>query len=93
MIGEGKRYVSVPVEVDVLQFLSSTINDIPVFTNCESYKVTYNTGRYGCLITIKGVTMQVMETDYLVKEVQTPQIVSVVKQSDFESKYKLKEEA
>ena len=83
------KYISIPVEVEAIQFSIDTLSDIVLFTECTNFQLTKKNGIYNCLITVDGVKLLLIESNYVVKNSEGD--ISVVTQEVFDKSYIKKE--
>ena len=83
------KYVSIPVEIEAIQFDVTTLSDIIVFTECSNFQLSKKSGVYNCLITVDGVKLLLIEGNYVTKNSNGN--ISVVTAEVFESSYIKKE--
>ena len=83
-------YISIPVEIEAIQFTPATLGLIPTFTGSTSFQFSVKEGKYQCLITVNnGVKLLVIEDDYIIKDKNGN--ISIMKPDVFEKTYILKE--
>ena len=83
-------YISIPVEIEAIQFGSDTLGQIPTFTRCTNFQFSVKSGLYNCLVTVNGgEKLLVIEKDYILKSKEG--IISIMKPVDFEKSYIKKE--
>lgn len=83
------KYVSIPVEIEAIQFSVETLSDIIVFTECSNFQLSKKSGVYNCLITVDGVKLLLIEGNYVTKNSDGD--IAVVTEEVFESSYIKKE--
>ncbi len=83
------KYVSIPVEIEAIQFSIMTLSDIVVFTECSNFQLSKKNGIYNCLITVDGVKLLLIEGDYVTKNSDGD--IAVVTAEVFEQSYIKKE--
>lgn len=83
------KYISIPVEIEAIQFSVATLSDIIIFTECSNFQLSKKSGVYNCLITVDGVKLLLIEGNYVTKNSDGD--ISVVTQEVFESSYIKKE--
>lgn len=83
------KYVSIPVEIEAIQFSIATLSDIIIFTECSNFQLSKKSGVYNCLITVDGVKLLLIEGNYVIKNSDGD--ISVVTEEVFESSYIKKE--
>ena len=83
-------YISIPIEIEAIQFTPLTLGLIPEFTGCTSMQFSIKDNKYQCLISVNnGVKLLVIESDYIIKD-KTGNI-SIMKPDVFERTYIEKE--
>lgn len=83
------KYISIPVEIEAIQFSVLTLSDIIVFTQCTNFQLSKKNGVYNCLITVDGVKLLLIEGNYVTKDSDGK--ISVLTAEVFESSYIKKE--
>lgn len=83
------KYISIPVEVEAIQFSIDTLSDIVLFTECTNFQLSKKNGIYNCLITVDGIKLLLIESNYVVKNSEGA--ISVVTQEVFDKSYIKKE--
>lgn len=83
------KYISIPVEIEAIQFSVATLSDIIVFTECTNFQLTKKNGVYNCLITVNGVKLLLIEGNYVTKNSSGD--INVVTAEVFEASYIKKE--
>lgn len=83
------RYISIPVEIEAIQFSTATLSDIIIFTECTNFQLTKKNGVYNCLITVNGVKLLLIEGNYVTKNSSGD--INVVTAEVFEASYIKKE--
>lgn len=83
------RYVSIPVEIEAIQFSVKTLSDIIIFTECSNFQLSKKSGVYNCLITVDGVKLLLIEGNYVTKNSSGD--INVVTAEVFEASYIKKE--
>lgn len=61
------RYISIPIEIEAIQFSVATLSDIIVFTECTNFQLSKKGNLYNCLITVNGLKLLVIEGNYVIK--------------------------
>ena len=82
-------YISIPIEIEAIQFNVNTLSDIILFTECSNFQLSKKGGVYNCLITVDGVKLLLIEGNYVVKNSEGD--ISVVTEEVFEKSYVKKE--
>lgn len=83
-------YISIPVEIEAIQFSPLTLGEIPVFTKSTSFSFTIKGGKYNCLVTVNGgEKLLIIEDDFIIRDKSG--IISIMKPDDFNKKYIKKE--
>lgn len=83
------KYISIPVEIEAIQFSTATLSDIIIFTECTNFQLTKKNGVYNCLITVNGVKLLLIEGNYVTKNSSGD--INVVTAEVFEASYIKKE--
>lgn len=83
------KYISIPVEIEAIQFSVATLSDIIIFTECTNFQLTKKNGVYNCLITVNGVKLLLIEGNYVTKNSSGD--INVVTAEVFEASYIKKE--
>ena len=83
------KYISIPVEIEAIQFSTATLSDIIIFTECTNFQLTKKNGVYNCLITVNGVKLLLIEGNYVTKNSSSD--INVVTAEVFEASYIKKE--
>lgn len=78
------KYITIPVEVDALQFSKSTMGDIQDFVN-ENCTFTAQKGKFTCEFRSGIALVRVQEGDYIVKDAKGG--ITIEKSGIFETKY------
>lgn len=79
------RYISIPVEVEALQFKFAGLSDLIGFTGSSDFQVAKKGDVYNCLIAINGLKLLVIEGDYVVKKADGG--IEIMTAADFAKKY------
>lgn len=61
------KYISIPTEIEAIQFSVATLSDIIVFTECSNFQLSKKGNVYNCLITVNGLKLLVIEGNYVIK--------------------------
>lgn len=83
------KYVSIPVEIEAIQFLNNNFNELISFTGVENIQMEFKDGRWSCTINTPLARLVVMEKDYIIKS--ETNMLSVLKPDIFEKSYTAKE--
>ena len=83
------KYISIPVEIEAIQFSTATLSDIIIFTECTNFQLTKKNGVYNCLITVNGMKLLLIEGNYVTKNSSGD--INVVTAEVFEASYIKKE--
>lgn len=83
------KYVSIPVEIEAIQFSVATLPEIIIFTECTNFQLTKKGGVYNCLITVDGVKLLLIEGNYVTKTAEGD--IAVVTEEVFNKSYIKKE--
>ena len=83
------KYISIPVEIEAIQFSVATLSDIIIFTECTNFQLTKKNGVYNCLITVNGAKLLLIEGNYVTKNSSGD--ITVVTAEVFEASYIKKE--
>lgn len=83
------KYISIPVEIEAIQFSVATLSDIIIFTECTNFQLTKKNGVYNCLITVNDVKLLLIEGNYVTKNSSGD--INVVTAEVFEASYIKKE--
>lgn len=79
------KYLSIQVEVDAVQFTGSNIDEILALTNASNIEIQIKDGIASCLITINGIKLLVLNTDYIIKDSESK--ITIMKQDVFNRNY------
>lgn len=82
------KYISIPIEIEALQFTPLTLGEIPVFTKCSNFQFSLKDNKYNCVITVDAIKLLVIEDDFIINDKGK---ISVMKPNEFNSKYIKKE--
>lgn len=87
----GEKYISVPYEVEALQFCKATMGDIEDFTNSEWCYFKKNKKTLTCELRVGSVQLVLLDGDWLVKRTEKQGDesggISVMKPTEFEKAY------
>ena len=83
------KYISIPVEIEAIQFSIATLSDIIIFTECTNFQLSKKGGVYNCLITVDGVKLLLIEGNYVTKN--SDGAIEVLTAEVFEKSYIKKE--
>lgn len=83
------KYISIPVEIEAIQFSVATLSDIIIFTECTNFQLTKKNEVYNCLITVNGAKLLLIEGNYVTKNSSGD--INVVTAEVFEASYIKKE--
>ena len=82
------RYITIPVEVDALQFRKDNLSELVMFTECSNFELSKKGELFNCLITIDGTKYLVIEGNFVVKKDKS---ISVLTEDVFNKNYIKKE--
>ena len=83
-------YISIPEEIEAIQFSPLTLGEIPAFTKCMNFSFTVKGGKYNCLVTVNGgEKLLIIEDDFIIRDKSG--IISIMKPDDFNKEYIKKE--
>lgn len=84
------KYISIPVEIDAVQFSIATLSELVIFSGCDNFQLSSKDGVYQCLLTVNnGQKLLVVTDDYVIKD--TNGRISVMKPDVFNQSYIAKE--
>ena len=83
------KYISIPIEIEAIQFDITTLSDIIVFTQCSNFQLSKKSGVYNCLITVDGIKLLLIEGNYVTKNSSGD--IEVITKEIFEKSYIKKE--
>ena len=83
------KYISIPIEIEAIQFDITTLSDIIVFTQCSNFQLSKKSGVYNCLITVDGIKLLLIEGNYVTKNSSGD--IEVITKEIFEKSYVKKE--
>lgn len=83
------KYVSIPVEIEALQFNVSNLSELVVFAGCTNFQLSKKGNTYNCLITVNGMKLLVIETNYVIKNASGD--IKIMTADVFEKSYVKKE--
>lgn len=83
------KYISIPVEVEAVQFKIEDVSDVVVLSRCSNFQITKKGDIYNCLITVDGIKLLVIEGNYVIRNKEGK--ISVVTEDIFNKTYIKKE--
>ena len=83
------KYISIPIEVEAVQFNIDNVSDVVIFSGCSNFQITKKGNMYNCLITVDGIKLLVIEGNYIVKDKDGK--ISVITEDIFNKTYIKKE--
>lgn len=84
-----ETYISVPIEVQAMQFNANNVTELVEFTKCTAFQLVIKNNVYNCTITVNGVKLLVLETNFVIKN--TDGSIQILSQEIFNNKYIKKE--
>ena len=83
------KYISIPVEIEALQFNVANLSELVIFTGCTNFQLSKKGNVYNCLITVNGMKLLVIESNYVIKN--TSGDIEIMTADVFEKSYVKKE--
>lgn len=82
-------YITIPIEVEAMQYNRDNLNDLIKFTKCSNVNVTIRNGKFNCTATLNEIKFLIIEDDYVVKNADGS--INILSQDNFEKLYLKKE--
>lgn len=83
------KYISIPVEVEAVQFKIENVSEVVILSGCSNFQIMKKGDIYNCLITVDGVKLLVIEGNYVIKNKDGK--ISVLTEDIFDKTYIKKE--
>ena len=79
------KYLSVQTEVDAVQFTGGNVTEVIQLTESDNIQLQIKDGIASCLITINGIKLLILNTDYIIKDSESK--ITIMKQDVFNRNY------
>lgn len=85
----SNKYITIPIEVEALQFKKDNLSELVMFIECSNFELSKKGESFNCLITINGAKLLVIEGNFVVKK--SDKTISVMTEDVFNKNYIKKE--
>ena len=82
-------YITIPIEVEAMQYNRDNLNDLIKFTGCSNISIIIKNGKFNCMVTLNEIKLLIIEDDYVVKNADGS--INILSQDNFEKLYIKKE--